>query len=63
MMIAQGSQTIFDKRPTAATNTNQRLSYIYYAAQFIEQENPEEMSLNVLEHLENAMLICYAPGE
>ena len=55
MMIAQGSQTIFDKKTHRRQQIRtQRLSYIFYATQFIEQENPEEMSQQVLEHLENA---------
>lgn len=55
MMMPQGSRTIFDKKTHRRRQMQtQRLSYIFYAAQFIDQEQPEEISRQVLEHLEKA---------
>jgi preprotein translocase subunit SecA len=55
MMMPQGSRTTFDKKTHLKQQTQtQRLSYIFYATQFIDQEQPEEISQQVLEHLEKA---------
>ncbi len=55
MMIPQGSRTTFDKKTHRRRQMQtQRLSYIFYAAQFIDQEQPEEIAQQVLEHLEKA---------
>ncbi len=55
MMMPQGSRTVFDKKTHLKRQTQtQRLSYIFYATQLIDEEQPEEITQQVLEHLEKA---------
>lgn len=53
--MPQGTMTTFDKKThkRVAQHTN-RLSYFYYAAQFLEKLSPEEITEKVLIHLKNA---------
>ncbi|MBN1538235.1 MAG: hypothetical protein JW908_15970 [Anaerolineales bacterium] len=55
MMMPQGSRTIFDKKTHRRRQMQtQRLTYIFYASQFIDQGQPDEIAQQVLEHLEIA---------
>lgn len=50
-----GSVTTFDKRThRRVLQRTVRLSYTYYAAQFIQGREPEEIAADVLDHLEQA---------
>jgi preprotein translocase subunit SecA len=55
VMMTQGARATFDKKTHRRVyqRTN-RLNYVYYAAQLLEGRSPEEVSQDVLEHLELA---------
>jgi preprotein translocase subunit SecA len=58
MFIPQGARATFDKRTHRRVFTRTtRLSYIYYAAQLLERRQPEEITEDVLAHLEEAQSI------
>jgi preprotein translocase subunit SecA len=55
MQMTQGARTTFDKRThRRVTQRTTRLRYVYFAANFIQDQDPEEFSGDVLTHLENA---------
>lgn len=55
MMMPQGSRTTFDKKTHRRRQLQtQRLTYIYYASQFIDEEQPDAVAQQVLDHLEKA---------
>ncbi len=55
VMMPQGKRTAFDKKTHRRVwQRTTRLSYTYYAARLLENRDPEEISANVLEHLEDA---------
>jgi preprotein translocase subunit SecA len=53
--MPQGSATSFDKKTHKQVSQNtRRLSYAYHAAHFLESLSAEEVTKQVLEHLQNA---------
>lgn len=55
MLMPQGARTTFDKKThRRVQQRTTRLSYLYYAAKFLEQNDVEEIAEEVLLHLENA---------
>jgi preprotein translocase subunit SecA len=55
MQIPQGSQASFDKRTHRRVwRRTTRLTYLYAAAQYLEYRDPEELTEQVLSHLEGA---------
>jgi preprotein translocase subunit SecA len=58
MMLPQGSRATFDKKTHRRVfQRTTRLTYIYYTAQLLEQRESEEITQDVLEHLEKARAI------
>jgi preprotein translocase subunit SecA len=57
VMMTQGARATFDKKTHRRVyqRTN-RLNYVYYAAQLLEGRSQEEISQDVLEHLERARI-------
>ncbi len=55
MSLSQGARTVFDQRThRQVRQVFNRFSYIYYAAQLLENRNAEDVTDAVLEHLEKA---------
>ena len=55
LMMPQGTRTTFDKKTHRRMwQRTTRLTYIYYAAQLLENRSQEEIPNEVLEHLEQA---------
>jgi len=55
MLMPQGSVATFDKKTHRRVfRRTTRFTYIYYAAHFLENRDPQEISQEVLEHLERA---------
>jgi len=55
MSLAQGARTVFDQRThRQVRQVFNRFSYIYYAAQLLENRNADDVTDAVLEHLEKA---------
>ena len=55
LMIPQGSRATFDKKTHRRVwQRTTRLTYIYYAARFLGNREPEDIAEDVLEHLEKA---------
>ncbi len=55
MLMPQGSRAIFDKKTHRRVfERTFRLSYIYYAAQLLTNQEPELITEDVLDHLEEA---------
>jgi preprotein translocase subunit SecA len=53
--MPQGAQAVFDKRThKRVLLQTTRLNFTYYAAAFLENENPKDVADSVLEHLEIA---------
>ncbi len=58
MLMPQGSRAGFDKKTHRRVfQRTTRLNYIYYAAQLLEHREPEEITPEVLAHLEQARVI------
>ncbi len=60
MQIPQGAKAIFDKKTHRRVwqRTN-RITYVYHAAQFLENRDSEDVAAEVLAHLENAQEMMY----
>lgn len=57
MLMPHGTRTTFDKKTHRRIQQRRiRLSYIFHAAQLMQDSNPEELTDDVLSHLENARL-------
>ena len=55
--IPQGTRTVFDRKTKQRVyQRSTRLVYIYYAAQIIESADPDEITEEILTHLQNAQL-------
>jgi preprotein translocase subunit SecA len=55
MQLPQGSRAMFDKRTHRRVwRRTTRLTYFYAAAHFMQSRTPEQITAEVLEHLENA---------
>jgi len=55
MQLPQGARAMFDKRTHRRVwRRTTRLTYFYAAAHFLYNRNPEQITAEVLEHLENA---------
>jgi preprotein translocase subunit SecA len=55
MQLPQGARAMFDRRThRRILQRTTRLTYVFYAAHFLEGQKPEQISERVLEHLENA---------
>jgi preprotein translocase subunit SecA len=65
LQIPQGSRAMFDRRTHRRTiQRTIRLTYVYYAARFLDELNPEVVADEVLDHLESAQnRLCQAWGE
>ena len=58
LMMPQGSRAAFDKKThRRVLLRTTRLNYIYYAAQFLDGRETENISQDVLEHLEGAQAL------
>ncbi len=58
MLMPQGSRASFDKKTHRRVfQRTTRLNYIYYAAQLLEHREPDEITPEVLAHLEQARVI------
>jgi len=58
LMLPQGTRSTFDKKThQRVTQRTTRLTYIYSVAKLLENRAPEEVSQQVLEHLEGALQI------
>ncbi len=53
-LLPQGSKVSFDKKHRRVIQHTTRLTFIYLAARLLEGRAPEQISEEVLEHLENA---------
>jgi len=57
LIIPQGTKTAFDKKThRKVTLRTQRMSFIYFIARSLENRDSDEISEDVLNHLENAQL-------
>jgi len=55
MQLPQGARAMFDKRTHRRVwRRTTRLTYFYAAAHFLQNRNPEQITAEVLEHLEDA---------
>ncbi len=55
MLMPQGSVAVFDKKThRRVISRTTRFTYIYYAAQFLQYQEPELLTSEVLSHLQNA---------
>ncbi len=58
MFMPQGSKAAFDKRTHRRVfQRTTRLTYVYYAAGLLENRDPEEVTEEVLKHLEDAQAV------
>jgi preprotein translocase subunit SecA len=56
LLIPQGTRAVFDKRThRRVIRRTTRLTYHYLAAQYLENQDPEEIASDVLAHLEEAL--------
>jgi preprotein translocase subunit SecA len=67
MQIPQGARAVFDKRTHRRVwRRTTRLTYVYMAARYLEEREPEAIAAEVLEHLESAqsaMLLAWGQSE
>ena len=55
MLMPQGSVAVFDKKThRRVISRTTRFSYTYYAAQFLQYQEPEQLTSEILSHLQNA---------
>ncbi len=55
LLMPQGSRALFDRKThRKVIQRTTRLSYTYYAARFLENQEPEDVAAEVLSHLEEA---------
>ncbi|MDD2694705.1 MAG: hypothetical protein PHD58_02130 [Anaerolineales bacterium] len=56
LLMPQGSRTAFDRRTHRKLQVRTvRLNYVYYAAQLLEDRDPQQIAQDVLDHLEEAL--------
>jgi preprotein translocase subunit SecA len=57
LLLPQGARTVFDKKTHRRVQQQTiRLTYVYYAANFLENREQEEITAMVSDHLENAQI-------